>query len=114
MSIFIVDNDGQKNTYLSPILQSSHNINNSDPPPIYREVYEDIIETITYKSGGFGLFSSKRMGVDELDEKKYSDSEEKLRTRCVKYSETVDIYFPYNNIICHDMNMWKFKCIEKD
>jgi hypothetical protein len=116
MSIFIVENDGQKNTYLSPILQTSHNINNnnSDPPPIYRDVYQDIIEIISYKAGGLGLFSSKRIGVDELDEKKYADSEEKLRTRSVKYSETVDIYFPYNNIICHDMNMWKFKCLEKD
>lgn len=116
MSIFIVDNDGQKNTYLSPILQTSHNINNNNSvhPPIYRDVYQDIIEIISYKSGGLGLFSSKRIGVDELDEKKYADSEEKLRTRSVKYSETVDIYFPYNNIICHDMNMWKFKCLEKD
>ena len=118
MSIFIVNDNGRQNTYFSPMLHNNINdninINDLERPPAYQELYQDIIDKISYMASGIGIFSSKRIGVDELDDTLYDDNEEKLRTRSVRYSETIDINFPYNNIICHDKNMWKFRCLEKD
>ena len=88
-------------------INDNMNINDLEPPPAYPELYQDIIDKISYMASGIDIFSSKGIGVDELDDTLYDDNEEKLRTNWKLLKLLIN--FPYNNIICHDKNMWKFR-----
>ena len=85
----------------------------SEVPPMYCDVVDDIKNIIDGKVPAIGFTASKVLGKDELDNTVYYEETGSKELVCsnIKYSETVNIEFPYNSIIYHPKNTWKYNCL---
>ena len=84
-------------------------------PPKYLSERELIIDNIQRVAHTVGFLSSKYVGVDEIDMKKYpideDDYNDDLLDGKIHCSECVGINFPYNSVMYHKDNEWKFQLI---
>ena len=82
----------------------------SNIPPKYRTEIEEIIETIQNKMLSLGFSSSRFVGLDDLDNQYYND--DNLICGEIEGSELKGLYFPYNSIVYHPKNQWRFECLQ--
>ena len=76
-----------------------------------------IISNIESVSNILGLFSSKVIGRDEIDDINYYDDpyqEEYITNENVKGTNVLGIRPVYSTVFFHKDNHWKFRCIELD
>ena len=99
----------------SPMLRDIEIENEHTVPPKYLSDKELIIDNIKRVAHTVGFLSSKYVGVDEIDMKKYTvdedDYNDELKDGKIACSECVGIYFPYNTVMYHKDNEWKFQLV---
>jgi hypothetical protein len=99
--------DGEKRLISSATVKPHLNL---EVPPKYRTEIEEIIEVIQYKVASLGFFSSKFIGLDELDNNYYQEDE--LICKVVQGSTIKGLYHPYNMVVFHPKNEWRFECLQ--
>ena len=102
----------------SPMLRDIEIDDEHTVPPKYLNEEELIIENIERVAHTVGFFSSKTIGMDEIDSVSYplngDDYNENLSDGRIECSESIGINFPYNSVIYHKKNEWKFQLIIRE
>lgn len=104
-----IDKNGNKRIISSAIVKPHLNV---DVPPLYMTNKEEIIDKIENKMFSLGFSSSKIIGLDELDNTIYKEGDINLIYNNVKCGEIKGLYYPYNTVVYHPKNKWKFDCLQ--
>ena len=108
VSSFAIVEDENHNikTYNSVILDKAIG---RTPIPVDQNIKNSIIENIEGIVFKIGLFSSRLYNYDDFDNVLYN--EEDIISKHLIMGEMVGYYIPYNLVIYHKSNEWKYKCL---
>ena len=102
----VKDEDNNIKTYNSVIHDKAMG---KDPEPVDLDIKNNIIENIEGIVVKIGLFSSRLYNYDDFDNVPYSEDD--IISKKLIMAEMVGYYTPYDLVVYHKSNEWKYKCL---
>lgn len=103
---FIKDEDNNIKTYNSVIHDK---VIGKKPEPVDQDIKNSIIENIEGLVFKIGFFSSRLYNYDDFDNVPYSEDD--IISNKLIMAEMVGYHTPYDLVIFHRSNEWKYKCL---
>lgn len=106
MVAFVKDEDNNIKQFNSVIYDK---INGIEKEPTNQEIKDEIIKNIENVSFKIGLFSSRMYSYCDFDNVSYTD--DNIISKRLLLGEMIGFYTPYDLIVYHKSNEWKFRCL---